>query len=108
MAMGGSPLSQRAGLLALCLLRAYPATDSGKTVLTFEYPHRLRHITLTQCLDEIGYIYTYRATFGTGALRALEAPIGFIYGLFSTVTQSYLIKVLSPDLWLLPRHLHAI
>ncbi|MBA7658278.1 hypothetical protein ES703_66227 [subsurface metagenome] len=78
----GAFFSQSADFFTLRLLRADPPADAGQGILVLEYPHRLRHITFINRLDETGNVYPYRAAINAGVLGTLDAAACLFFSLF--------------------------
>ena len=83
--------------LALALLRADTAADSGQSGGLLDLRSRLEELALGNQSDKLRNLNLYRAAGHAGLVLAVQAALCFLDRHFSGVAERYLFKVLIAD-----------
>ena len=83
--------------LALALLRADTAADSGQCGGFLDLGSRLEELALGNQSDELRDLNLYRAAGHAGLVLAVQAALRFLDRHFSGVAERYLFKILIAD-----------
>ena len=90
--------------LALALLRAYTAADSGQCGGLLDLGSRFEELALSDQRDELRNLNLYRAAGHAGLVFAVQAALCFLDRHFSGIAERYLFKVLIADVRCLLGH----
>ena len=83
--------------LALALLRAYTAADSGQSGGLLDLGSRLEELALGNQSDKLRNLNLYRAAGHAGLVLAVQAALCFLDRHFSGVAERYLFEIFIAD-----------